>query len=144
MFIVTLHLPWCPYLAAQEGAQPQLYADNLKCVFGDLNLLLRAARFTTGYVQLVGQEPAPSTCILLSTSKVVRKDMRYWPVLSVHRRILSSLNFLVNPSRCSSMSPITKFLIALLLLLLSNIFIWVMHAELIEKLLRLSLSIFSF
>ena len=31
MFIVALYLPWCRYLAAQVGVQPQLYADNLKC-----------------------------------------------------------------------------------------------------------------
>ena len=33
MFIVALYLPWCKYLAAQEGVQPQLHADNLICVF---------------------------------------------------------------------------------------------------------------
>ena len=59
-FIVALHLPWCRSLAAQVGVQPQLYADNLKCLSGDPGLLWRAARFTTGYVRLVGQEPAPS------------------------------------------------------------------------------------
>ena len=63
MFIVALYLPWCRYLAAQVGVQPQLYADNLKCVSRDPGLLLRAARFTTGYVRLVGQEPAPSKCV---------------------------------------------------------------------------------
>ena len=41
-------------------------------------MLLNAARFTTGYVRLVGQEPAPSKCVLLSTSRVVRKDMKDW------------------------------------------------------------------
>ena len=55
MFIVALYLPWCRYLAAQGGFQPQLYADNLKCVSRDPGLLLNAARFTTGYVRLVGQ-----------------------------------------------------------------------------------------
>ena len=54
MFFVALYLPWCKYLAAQEGVEPQLYADNLKCVSRDPDLLLRAARFTTGYVWLVG------------------------------------------------------------------------------------------
>ena len=78
MFIVALYLPWCRYLAAQEGVQPQLYADNLKCVSRDPDLLLNAARFTTGHVRLVGQEPAPSKCVLLSTSKEVRKDMTDW------------------------------------------------------------------
>ena len=45
-------------------------------------MLLNAARFTTGYVPLVGQEPAPSKCVLLSTSREVRKDMGEW-VLSL-------------------------------------------------------------
>ena len=51
MFIVALYLPWCRYLAADGGFQPQLYADNLKCVSSDPGLLLHAARFTTGYVR---------------------------------------------------------------------------------------------
>ena len=78
MFIVALYLPWCRDLAAHEGVQPQLYADNLKCVSRDPDLLLNAARFTTGYVRLVGQELAPSKCVLLSTSREVRKDMKDW------------------------------------------------------------------
>ena len=44
----------------------------------DPGLLLNAARFTTGFVRLVGQEPAPSKCVLLSTSREVRKDMKEW------------------------------------------------------------------
>ena len=78
MFIVALYLPWCRYLAAHEGVQPQLYADNLKCVSRDPHLPLRAARFTTGYVRLVGQELAPRKCVLLSTSRAVRRDMKDW------------------------------------------------------------------
>ena len=39
---------------------------------------MHAARFTTKYVRLVGQKPAPSKCVLLSTSREVRKDMRGW------------------------------------------------------------------
>ena len=41
---------------------------------------MRAARFTTGYVRLVGQERAPSKCVLMSTSGTVRSDMRGWIV----------------------------------------------------------------
>ena len=78
MFIVALYLPWCRYLSAQVGVEHQSYADNLKCVSRDPDLLLSAARFTTGFVRLVGQEPAPSKCVLLSTSKEVRKDMKDW------------------------------------------------------------------
>ena len=66
----------------RSGFVPQLYADNLKCLSGNPDLLLHAARFTTGYVRLVGQEPAPSKCVLLSTSREVRKDMKDW-VLSL-------------------------------------------------------------
>ena len=58
--------------------QLQLHADNLDCVSRDPGLLLNAARFTTGNVRLVGQEPAPSKCVLLSTSREVRKDMKEW------------------------------------------------------------------
>ena len=76
MFIVALYLPFCRYLSAQEGVEPQLYADNLECVSRDHDLLLNAARFTTGYVCLVGQEPAPRKCFLLSTSRAFRKDMK--------------------------------------------------------------------
>ena len=80
MFIVALYLPWCNFLGSQVGVQPQLYADNLKCVSRDPEVLLSAARFTTGYVRLVGQEPAPSKCVLMSTSRVVRSSMRGWVV----------------------------------------------------------------
>ena len=57
---------------------PQLYADNLKCLSQNPKLLLHAARFTTKYVRLVGQELAPSKCVLFSTSREVRKDMKGW------------------------------------------------------------------
>ena len=71
-----VHCCFVSYLAAQEGVEAQLYADNLKCVSRDPGVLLRAARFTTGYVTLVGQEPAPSKSVLMSTSRTVRGDMR--------------------------------------------------------------------
>ena len=57
---------------------PQLYADNLKCVSRNPDVLLYAARFTIGCVSLVGQDLVPSKCVLLRTSGVVRKDMRDW------------------------------------------------------------------
>ena len=55
-----------------------MHAVCLKCVSRDPLVLLRAARFTTGYVRLVGQEPAPGKCVLMSTSGMVRKDMPEW------------------------------------------------------------------
>ena len=79
VFIVALYLPWCVgILLLRWWVQPQLYADNLKCVSRDPDLLLSAASFTTRYVRLVGQEPAPGKCVLLSTSRMVRKDMKDW------------------------------------------------------------------
>ena len=39
---------------------------------------MEAARFTNTYIRLVGQAPAPSKCILLSTSAVVRGLMKEW------------------------------------------------------------------
>ena len=71
-----LYFPWCRYLAAHDGVQPQLYADILKCVSRDPDSLSNAAPFTTGYVRLVGQELAPRNCVLLSTSREVWKDMK--------------------------------------------------------------------
>ena len=82
MFTVALYLPWCRYLAPHGEVQRQLYADNLKSISKDPGLLLNVPRFTTGYVRLVGQEPAPSKCVLLSTSREVRMGMKDW-VLSL-------------------------------------------------------------
>ena len=70
-FIVGLYLPWCRYLAAHGtggGVQPQFYAGNLMCVSRDPDLLLNAARFTTGYVRLVGQELVWSFLVLFGFS----------------------------------------------------------------------------
>ena len=61
IFIVALYLPWCQRLESLGRAEPQLYADND-------DVLLEAARFTNTYFRLVGHAPAPSKCILLSTS----------------------------------------------------------------------------
>ena len=78
VFIVALYLPWCRHLETFRGVKPQLYADNLKCVCSDDDDLLEAAKFTNTYIRLVSQAPAPSKCILLSTSVVVRGLMRDW------------------------------------------------------------------
>ena len=85
MFIVAFYL-LCRYLGAQVGVQPHLYADNLKCVSRDLEVLLGAARFTIGYVRLVGQEPTPCKCVLTRTSLAVRSAMRGWVVFDEGHR----------------------------------------------------------
>ena len=56
MSIVASYFPWCRFLEAQEGVRPQLYPENQKRVASDLEVLLRAGRFATGYVRMVGQE----------------------------------------------------------------------------------------
>ena len=80
MFIVALYLPWCLGLAERHGVSPQLYADNLKCVSYDEDELLAAARFTSRYIRFVGQEAAPSKCVLLSTSAKTRSRMKDWDI----------------------------------------------------------------
>ena len=62
MFIVALYLPWCRFLAAQEGVQPQLYADNLKCLSRDLGVLWRAARFTVGMLGWLARSRPQEVC----------------------------------------------------------------------------------
>ena len=52
IFVVALYLPWCSCLGAQDGVEPQLYADSLKCVSRDPAAFLRAAR------------SAPRKCVL--------------------------------------------------------------------------------
>ena len=78
IFIVALYLPWCGQLESFLGVEPQIYADNLKCVSSDDDDLLEAARFTNTYIRLVGQARAPSKCVLLSTSALVRGPMKEW------------------------------------------------------------------
>ena len=74
-----------------RGVQPQLYADHLKCVSRDPDLLLNAARFTTGYVWLVGQEPAPSKCVLLITSRLSSKGYEGFGVVPGGGQVVSQI-----------------------------------------------------
>ena len=78
IFVVALHLPWCNYLHALDGVEPQLFEDNLKCVTHGPEQLLRGARFAARNIQLVGQQPAPSQCLSLSSSRATRGEMRNW------------------------------------------------------------------
>ena len=80
MFIVALCLPRCRHLAPVGGVEPQLHADNLKCVCADPAALLPRARFSNSHVQAVGQAAAPSKCILMSTSLAVHRDMWDWVI----------------------------------------------------------------
>ena len=67
----------CWLWSARGGVEPQLYADNLKCVSGDPGLLLRAAGLLLGMSGQLGRSLL-IVCVLMSTSRVVRKDMKDW------------------------------------------------------------------
>ena len=73
IFIVALCVPWCRHLDALPDVKPQLYADILKCSAERPCALFEAARFTAQYVRSVGQDVSSGKCVLLSTSKSVRK-----------------------------------------------------------------------
>ena len=80
VFIVALYVPWCRHLESRADVKPQLYADNLKCFAERPGALFESARFTAQYVRSVGQDVSPGKCILLSTSKSVRKTMKLWDI----------------------------------------------------------------
>ena len=76
-FIVALYVPWCRHSKTLPDIKPQLYADNLKCSAQCPNALLGAARFTVEYVRSVGEDVSLGKCVLLCTSKTVRRAMRW-------------------------------------------------------------------
>ena len=80
VFIDALHVPWCRHLDALPSFKPQLYAYNLKCSAARPRASFESARFTAQYVRSVGQEVSPGECVLLSTSKAVRKAMKLWDI----------------------------------------------------------------
>ena len=43
-------------------------------------LFFESAHFTAKYVRLVGQDVFPGKCVLLSTSRAVRRAMKLWDV----------------------------------------------------------------
>ena len=80
VFILPLCVPWCRHLDALPDVKLQLYADNLKCSAERPRALFESARFTARYVRSVGQDVSPGKCVLLSTSKSVRKAMKLWDI----------------------------------------------------------------
>ena len=80
VFIVALYVPWCRHLESMPDVKPQLYADNLKCSAERPGALFDSARFTALHVRSVGQDVSPGKCVLLSTSKSVRKAMKLWDI----------------------------------------------------------------
>ena len=80
VFIVALYVPRCRHLEVMPDVKPQLCADNLKCSAERPGVLLDAAGFTSRYVRAVGQDVSPGKCVLLSTSKSVRRAMKLWDI----------------------------------------------------------------
>ena len=85
IFIVILYVPWCRYLSSQQEVTPQFYAHNLKYTIVDGHALFEAARFTDGFIRAVGQEASPCKRVLLSTSKVTRRNRRNWSISAGNR-----------------------------------------------------------
>ena len=83
IFIVALCVPWCRHLDSVPDVKPQLYADNLKRSAERPCALFESARFTAQYVRSVGQDVSPGKCVLLSTSKSVRKALKLWDVSGI-------------------------------------------------------------
>ena len=76
VFIVALYVPWCRHLESLPDVKPQLYADNLKCSASRPRALFESAYFTARYVRSVGQDVSPVKCVLLTTSRAVRRAMK--------------------------------------------------------------------
>ena len=80
VFTVVLYVPWCRHLDSLPDVKPQLYADNLWCSAERPCALIESTRFTAQYVRSVGQDVSPGKCVLLSSSKSVRKAMKLWDI----------------------------------------------------------------
>ena len=77
---MALYVLWCRHLESLPDVKPQPYADNLKCSAQRPGALFDSAPFPARYVRLVGQDVSPGKCVLLSTSKSVRKALKLWDV----------------------------------------------------------------
>ena len=80
VFIEALYVPWCRHLESMPDVKPQLLADNLKCSAERPGALFESARFTAKYVRAVGQDVSFGKCVLLRSSKSVRKAMKLWDI----------------------------------------------------------------
>ena len=80
IFIVALYVPWCRHLDSLPDVKPQLYADNLKCSAARPRAFFESVIFTAHYVQSVRQDVSLGKCVLLSTSKTVRRAMKLWDI----------------------------------------------------------------
>ena len=83
VFIVALNVPWCRHFELLPDVFPQLYAHNAKCSAARPRAFFEFACFTAEYVRPVGQDVPPGKCVLLSTSKAVRRAMKLWDISGV-------------------------------------------------------------
>ena len=80
VFIVALYVPWCRHLEFLPHIKPQLYADNLKCSTTQLGLCLSLLTLLLGMFGLLDRMFLLAKCVLLSTSKAVRRAMKLWDI----------------------------------------------------------------
>ena len=127
VFTVAVYVPWCRHLDALPDVEPQLYADNLKCSAERPCALFESARFTAQYVRCVGQDVSPGKCVLLSTSKSVRKAMKlcdvsgcggFWKVQLDVRDLGGHLDFTLRARAGTLTNRVGKATVGLLQLVL--------------------------
>ena len=110
VFIVAMYVPWCRHLESMPEVKPQLYADNLKCSAERPGALFVSARFTAQYVRSVGHDVSPGKCVLLSTSKSVRKAVKLWATAGVAMVGALPLGFQVKLGLVSIFLPVSMLL----------------------------------
>ena len=80
VLIAALYVPWCRHLESLPDVVPRLCADGLGCSAGRLGALFGSARFAAQNARSVGQDVSPGKCVLLSTSRSVRRALKMWDV----------------------------------------------------------------
>ena len=125
VFIVALFVPWCRHLEALPDVEPQLYADNLKCSAERPGALFESARFSAQSVSSVGQDVSLAKCVLLSTSKSVRKSMQVTVAFGRFNWMLGIWAGILNSLFGLGLGRFPKALVRLLLgLLLLVLYLW--------------------
>ena len=101
MFIVALYLPWCKYLVAHEGFNHNCMLTILSVCHVILMCFCVLRGSLLGMFGRWVRNHATSKCVLMSTSKATRIDMRSW-VLTVD--VKHHFSWLVFYSGCSGPS----------------------------------------
>ena len=80
VFIVALYVPGVDILSHCLILNLNSMLIILNVVAARPRALFESAYFTARYVRLVGQDVSPGKCVLLSTSKAVRRAMKLWDI----------------------------------------------------------------